>query len=150
MCYNGKKGGVVMKLPELKIGMSASVKKVIAKEDTALNFGSGALNNLLATPTLAALMIEAAVKLIDPLLPEGYITIGKTLEIEHENPTIEGVTATVTARLLEVNGNKLTLEITAVDEIGKIGMGYHERYVVAHKLLMDKVKERFSIIESRP
>lgn len=139
-----------MKLPELKIGMSASVKKVIAKEDTALNFGSGALNNLLATPTLAALMIEAAVKLIDPLLPEGYITIGKTLEIEHENPTIEGVTVTVTAKLMEVNGSKLSLEILATDEIGKIGSGYHERYIVAHNILMDKVRERFSIIESRP
>ena len=139
-----------MKIPELKIGMSTSIKKVITREDTALNFGSGALNNLLATPTLAALMIEASVKLIDPLLPEGHITIGKTLEIEHENPTIEGVTVTVTAKLLEVNGSRLSLEIVAADEIGKIGTGYHERYIVAQNLLMNKVRERFSIIESRP
>ena len=139
-----------MKLPELEIGMSMSVQKVITKEDTALNFGSGALNNLLATPTLAALMIEASVKLIDPLLPEGYISIGKTLEIDHENPTIEGITVTVTAKLMEVSGNRLSLEILAFDEIGRIGSGYHERYAVGRRSLMSKVEERFSVIQSRP
>jgi predicted thioesterase len=139
-----------MKLPELKIGISKSVQKVITREDTALNFGSGALNNLLATPTLAALMIEASVKLIDPLLPEGYITIGKTLEIEHENPTIEGVTVTLTAKLLEINGSRLSLEIIASDEIGRIGIGYHERFIVAKDILMSKVNERFSVLQSRP
>ncbi|MGI6584591.1 MAG: hypothetical protein GX301_10455 [Gracilibacteraceae bacterium] len=53
-----------MKIPEFSTGMSKSVQKVISKEDTALNFGSGALKTLLATPTLAALMIEAAVNVI--------------------------------------------------------------------------------------
>ena len=139
-----------MKIPEIKVGIKASVQKVITREDTALNFGSGALNNLLATPTLAALMIEASVKLIDPLLPEGYITIGKTLEIEHENPTIEGINVTVTAKLIEVDGSRLSLEITAVDEIGKVGSGYHERYIVAKSLLMNKVEERFNPLKSRP
>lgn len=139
-----------MRLPDLKAGISTSVQKVITREDTALNFGSGALDNLLATPTLAALMIEASVKLIDPLLPEGYITIGKNLEIEHENPTKEGITVIVTAKLLESVGNRVSLEITATDEIGRIGRGYHERYIVAKDILMGKVDERFSLLQSRP
>ncbi len=139
-----------MKLPKLKTGMSISVRKTISREDTALNFGSGALNNLLATPTLAALMIEASVKLIDPLLPEGYISIGKKLEIEHENPTKEGMDVTVTAELVEINGSRLFLEIIAHDEVGRIGGGYHERFVVKHDILKAKIEERFSILQSRP
>jgi fluoroacetyl-CoA thioesterase len=139
-----------MKISELKIGMSKSVQKVITREDTALNFGSGALPNLLATPTLVALMIEAAVKLIDPLLPEGYITIGKTIEIEHEHPTKEGMTVTVTAKLVEVNDTRLSLEVIANDELGRIGSGYHERQIVKHDLLMQKVDERFSPLQTRP
>ncbi|MHB1393306.1 MAG: thioesterase family protein [Clostridia bacterium] len=139
-----------MKISELEIGMSKSVQKVITREDTALNFGSGALNNLLATPTLAALMIEAAVKLIDPLLPEGYITIGKMIEIEHEHPTKEGMTVTVTAKLVEVNDSRLSLEIIAYDELGRIGSGYHERRIVKQEILLNKVEERFSILQSRP
>jgi predicted thioesterase len=139
-----------MKTSELKSGMSMSVQKVINKEDTALNFGSGALNNLLATPTLVALMIEASVKLIDPLLPKGYITIGRTMEIEHEHATKEGVTVTVTAKLLEINDSRLSLEIIAYDELGRIGSGYHERQIVKQEILLNKVEERFSVIQSRP
>lgn len=139
-----------MKIPELEIGMSKSVQKVITREDTALNFGSGALDNLLATPTLVALMIEAAVKLIDPILPEGYITIGKTVELEHENPTVQGMTVTITAKLSEINENQLTFEIIAFDDLGRIGSGYHERQIVNHNILMRKVDERFSLLQSRP
>jgi predicted thioesterase len=139
-----------MKIPEFNIGMSKSVQKVITKDDTALNFGSGALKNLLATPTLIALMIEAAVKTVDPLLPEGYITIGKRTEIEHEHPTQEGMTVTVTAKLIEVVGSVLSFEITAFDELGRIGVGYHKRQIVKHSILMKKVEERLGIIESRP
>ena len=139
-----------MKMPELSIGMSKSVQKVITKEDTALNFGSGALKNLLATPTLSALMIEAAVKTLDPLLPEHYITIGKSIEIEHERATKEGTTVTVTAELAEINGSVLSFKITAFDEIGRIGTGYHVRQIVNYDILMKKVEERFSVMEVRP
>ena len=139
-----------MKMPEFSIGMSKSVQKVITREDTALNFGSGALKNLLATPTLVALMIEAAVNTIDPLLPEKYITIGKSMEIEHEGPTKEGMTVTVTAKLVEVNGSELSFEVTALDEVGRIGTGHHVRQIVNYDILMNRVDERLKIIEGKP
>ena len=51
--------------------------------------------------TLAALMIEAAVGAVDPELPDGYITVGQFLEITHVNPTIEGMTVTVDAKIID-------------------------------------------------
>lgn len=139
-----------MKFSRLETGMTMTVQKTVTREDTALNFGSGALKNLLATPTLAALMIEASVKLIDPLLPEGYISVGKAIEIEHEHPTIQGMTVTVTAKLMEISGNSLTLEIIANDDLGRIGSGYHERQIVKHSILMSKVEERVGMLQSKP
>lgn len=135
-----------MKIPEFRPGISKSVQQVITGEDTALNFGSGALKNLLATPTLVALMIEAAVELIDPQLPDGYLTIGRSMEIEHEHPSREGMTVTVTAKLIEVNGNILSFEIIAYDELGRIGSGYHERHIVKNDILMRKVSERLDVL----
>ncbi|MFZ5352165.1 MAG: thioesterase family protein [Bacillota bacterium] len=129
-------------IQQFEIGTKGIVQKRITREDTALNFGSGALKNLLATPTLAALMIEAAVKAIDPKLPQGFITIGKTLDINHENPTVQGMTCTVSAELVEQNENKLVFDITAYDELGQIGKGKHERYIVNRDILMIKVDER--------
>lgn len=139
-----------MNMPEFSVGMAKSVQKVITKDDTASNYGSGALKNLLATPTLIALMIEAAVDTVDPLLPDNYITIGKDIEISHEFPTKEGMTVTVTAELVQVNGNALSFEIIAYDEIGRIGTGHHERQIVNYDILMKKVDERLGLLEGRP
>lgn len=136
-----------MKMPDLKPGMSSTVQKLITKEDTALNFGSGALKNLLATPVLVALMIEAAVKIVDPLLPDECITIGKSIEVEHRNPTMSGMTVTVNAKLVEINCTRLLFEIHAYDEIGEIGSGYHERYIVNYNKLMNNVYERCDFVQ---
>lgn len=136
-----------MKMPDLKPGMSSTVQKLITKEDTALNFGSGALKNLLATPVLVALMIEAAVKIVDPLLPDECITIGKSIEVEHRNPTMSGMTVTVNAKLVEINCTRLLFEIHAYDEIGEIGCGYHERYIVNYNKLMNNVYERCDFVQ---
>ncbi len=127
---------------KFELGTKSVVQKRITREDTALNFGSGALKNLLATPTLAALMIEAAVKAIDPRLPNGYITIGRSIDILHENPSVQGMTVTVSAELIEQHDSKLVFDLKAYDELGEIGKGRHERYVVNHDVLMNKVDER--------
>jgi len=137
------------RIPELKIGLSGSVQKKITTEDTALNFGSGSLKDLLATPTLAALMIEAAVTTVDPLLPDRYITVGKSSSLIHEEPTIRGMTVTVTAKLAEIDRNRLVFEITAYDELGPVGTGVHERFIVNYDSFMDRVTTRCKPIEDK-
>ncbi|MDK2820178.1 MAG: fluoroacetyl-CoA thioesterase [Clostridia bacterium] len=129
-------------IPKLKVGLSGSVQKTISREDTALNYGSGALKTLLATPSLAALMIEAAVKAVDPILPEGFITIGKTLKVTHQEPTYQGMSVTVKADLVEVDENRLVFEITAYDEIGQISKGHHERYIVKQETIIKRAEKR--------
>lgn len=131
-----------MAFPKVNPGLSATVQKTVSHEDTALHYGSGALKTLLATPTLAALMIEACVKAVDPTLPEGLITIGKTLKITHEQPTSQGMTVTVKAELTEVDGSRLVFELTAFDEIGRISKGYHERFIVNHKNILKSAEQR--------
>lgn len=137
-----------MKFNNIKIGTEKSIQKKISKEDTALNYGSGALKSLLATPALAALMIEAAVTAVDPELPDDYITVGKFFQIDHLNPTIEGMTVTVTAKIIEVVDTKITFEITALDELGLIGTGAHVRYIVNRDRLLKKTEERCKTIEN--
>ncbi|NLB81841.1 MAG: hypothetical protein GX800_09615, partial [Clostridiaceae bacterium] len=64
--------------------------------------------------------------------------------------TKEGIEVNVTAKLIEINGNILSFEITAYDEVGRIGGGYHERHIVNNNILMKRVEERFSMVESSP
>jgi len=134
---------------DLKVGLTKTLQKTITSEDTAINYGNGSLKHMLATPTLAALMIEAAISAVDSRLADGYLTVGKSLSIVHDNPTIEGMTVTIEAVISNIEGNKLYFEITAYDELGKIGTGKHERYIVNYGTLMNKVHDRCSIIQNK-
>lgn len=139
-----------MRFSEFKTGMSKSMQKVVTEKDTAHYYGSGALKELLATPVLTALMIETAVSLVDPLLPDEYISIGRTFSLEHIQPTVLGMTVTVEASISEIENNRIALEIKAYDELGLIGKGYHERYIVKYDSLMEKVKHRCDPLNPRP
>lgn len=120
-----------MAVPQLEPGLSATVQKLVSEADTALHFGSGALKTMFATPVLAALVIEAAVKAVDPKLPEGLVTVGTAIDIQHTAPTPRGLTVTVRAELERVNDTRLFFRFEAYDEAGKIGSGTHERAVVS-------------------
>jgi len=139
-----------MKFTDLSIGMSKTIQKVITEEDTALHFGNGSLQDLLATPVLAALMIEASVSVVDPLLPDEYITIGKYLSINHSEPTVKGMTVTVKSTISEIDNNRIVFTTKAYDELGEIGSGTHERYIVNNNLLRQKVNKRTERIASQP
>ncbi len=139
-----------MMFPRLNVGMSKVIQKKITEDDTAINFGSGAIKDLLATPVLAALMIEAAVNLVDPLLPENYITVGKILNIDHLHATTQGMIVTINATIKEIHGTKVVFNIAAFDELGEIGIGHHERYIVNNDLLNHRVEKRTEILRPQP
>ena len=132
----------MLELSKIKKGIYFVIQKEIKEEDTALNYGSGRLENLLATPSLVGLMIEASVKLIDDHLPKGMITVGKTTHIEHEKPTGLGATVSVKVEVEDFDGVKILLTMVAYDEIGVIGRGYHERWIVNKNSLLQKATER--------
>ncbi|SHJ77123.1 thioesterase family protein [Paramaledivibacter caminithermalis] len=129
-------------VPKVKVGSSITIQRVVRQEDTALNYGSGKLEKLFATPSLVALMIEASVKLIDDKLPEGFITVGKVAEVVHEKATVLGETVSVNVKVKEFDGNNIILEMIAYDEIGTIGRGSHKRIIVNKKALLEKANTR--------
>ncbi len=139
----------MLELPKIQKGVSVIIQKEIKEEDTALNYGSGRLENLLATPSLVALMIEGAVKLIDDKLPEDIITVGKMVLIEHEKPTGLGATVSVKVEVKEFDGIKLVFEMTAYDEIGMIGRGSHERWIVNKNSLLERAMERAEKLKNK-
>lgn len=138
----------MLEVPNVKVGSNITIQRVVREEDTALNYGSGKLEKLFATPSLVALMIEASVKLIDNKLPEGLITVGKTAKVEHEKATILGETISVKVEVKEFDGNNIMLDMIAYDEIGTIGRGTHQRIIVNKKSLLKKATERAAKLQN--
>ena len=129
-------------MDEIKVGMVMTLQKKVTIDDTSLNYGSGKIENLLATPRLVAFMIEASSQLIDPVLSEGLISIGHHVELDHFSPTVLGSTVTVEVKVASIVDGKIHLEMRAYDDYGQIGKGKHTRSVVNLNLLMDKAKGR--------
>ncbi len=138
-----------MEKEEITEGRSNTVQKVVQEADTSIHYGSGKLEKLFATPSLVALMIKASVDLIDPTLPDGFISVGKSSQVIHDEPTMLGETVSVTVKVVEKEGDRIVLEMTAYDEAGVIGRGSHERHIVNRMSLFKAVKKRVGQLESK-
>lgn len=135
-------------IPKYEVGSNIIIQKTVGKDDTGLNFGSGKLNTLFATPSLVALMIEAAVDLVDGKLPDGLVSICLNAEVTHEDTTILGETVSIKVEVEHVNGNHIFLRMIAYDEVGIIGQGSIERIIVSEKSLLDKAYKRAENLQS--
>lgn len=138
-----------MEALRLEPGVSATIQKLVTEADTALHFGSGALKTMFATPVFVALVIEAAVKAVDPQLPEGFVTVGTGIELKHTAPTPRGLTVTVQAVLERVEGNRLFFRFRAYDEVGEIGHGTHERAVVGLQGILAHAEARREVLAGK-
>jgi len=114
---------------ELKIGTEKEIEILVTPKDTAKAYGSG-LVEVFATPAMVALMEKTALELILPFIEEGMNTVGTEINVKHIKATPLGKRVQSYARLMEVDGLKLTVEVEAYDEDGLIGKGVHKRYII--------------------
>ncbi len=123
---------------EIQPGVKGSSAITVEPKDTARAYGSG-LVEVYATPAMIALMERTAHESVQPLLPDGYLTVGSEVNIKHIKAT--GLNKQVKAEsiLMSAEGKKLTFKVEAHDEGGKIGFGTHTRYIVEEKPFMQSV-----------
>ncbi|MDE5561786.1 MAG: thioesterase family protein [Bacteroidaceae bacterium] len=110
----------------------------VSEQHLASSLGSGDLP-VLATPAMVALMENAAMLCVRPVLADGETTVGSQIAVSHLRPTAPGQTVSATATLLSREGRKLVFRVEASDEHGLIGEGEHVRYVVDAEKFMGKL-----------
>ena len=114
---------------EFSVGATADVTHAVAEADTATAFGSGDVP-VLATPRVLALLEEATVAAVAPLMADGQTTVGTRISLEHQAATPVGRTVTASARLVAVDGRRLSFEVTLTDGATVAAFGTVERIVV--------------------
>ena len=129
----------------IKEGISITFEKEVRERDTIGDYGSTALDYLMSTPSLVAILISASAKLLNPLVSEGSVTVGGSVELRHEQPTLLGEKVWMVVTVRNVNGNRISLDFVASDKSGVIASGKHERFVVNGENILDTAYKRLGL-----
>jgi fluoroacetyl-CoA thioesterase len=84
-----------------------------------------------ATGFMVGLVEWTCMQLLAPHLDPGEGSLGVHIDVSHTAATPPGLTVTVEAECVAVDGGRVTFKITAHDGVDAIGEGRHQRYVVA-------------------
>lgn len=122
-------------------GLSAKVEKIVEYKDTAKAVASG-LAEVFATPSMIALMENAAYLTVQEDLEEGQSTVGISINVKHLAATPMDMKVWAEAKLTEVDRKKLTFEIEAYDEKELIGTAVHERFIIDKVKFISKVNDK--------
>ena len=122
----------------LKEGLTYTSKVNVTLENCASAVGSGGLE-VFATPSMVALMENAAMNTVASYLPEGATTVGAEISTTHIKPSALGTEIQATATLTAMEGRKLMFDIEARDTNGIIGKGTHVRFIVDIARFMSKL-----------
>lgn len=125
----------------LTAGIKGEQNVEVVYENTATAVGSGVLE-VFATPCMIALMEKTACDSVLPYLNEGDGTVGTELNIKHVAATPIGMTVRCESELLEVDGRRLVFDVKAYDEVGLIGEGKHERFIVNNEKFQSKANKK--------
>ena len=122
-------------------GMEYEEIFTIREEHLAPHVGSGAVR-VLATPWMIAFMERVSHLLVKQHLPDGYSSVGVSVNVQHLAPTPLGCAVRVSSELAEVEGKQLSFNIKAWDEHELIGSGQHRRVVIEEKRFLRRVETK--------
>ena len=120
------------------IGLTHTSKLTVTDAHTAIAMGSGDMA-VLATPTMMALMENAAMLAVADHLLEGCTTVGGHITSSHLKPTKPGETVTATATVTDFEGKKITFKVQAYCGDALLGEGTHVRFIVNREKFMSKL-----------
>ena len=122
-------------------GLEATVQQVVTHAMTARALGSGDVP-VLATPAVLALAERASCLALRGRIGGEDTSVGSWTELSHLAPTVPGATVTATARLVEVDGRRLTFQVEVRDGTGKIATARHGRVVVRRERFLRAASRR--------
>jgi fluoroacetyl-CoA thioesterase len=104
-----------------------------------------AMPPVFATGFMVGLMEWTCMQLLAPYLDAGEGSLGVHIDVSHTAATPPGLSVTVDAECVAIDGPRITFRVKAHDGIDPIGEGRHQRFVVRwdkfHQRLADKANK---------
>ena len=123
-----------------EIGAVGTADLVVQQSDcaSALDVGNApdeTFPAVFATTRMIALMEMAGARVLKPLLREGEMSVGVTVDIIHSAATPIGAKVTATATYRGRDGKLFAFDVVAHDPGGGIGRGTHKRAIISRSAL---------------
>lgn len=96
----------------IELGLTGEARMVVSEEDTAVVHGTGDVA-VLSTPRLLQLMQQATMNALEGHLPDGMITAGLRINLDHLKGSGVGTEVVATASLVRIEGRRLIFEAEA-------------------------------------
>lgn len=112
-----------------KVG-AVGEQKFVVEAKHAIDFADGGMPPVLCTPWLIWFLEHAARAAVLPCLEAGESTVGLEIEVRHVAPTPLGHTVTCAARVIHVDGARITFQVEAHDQTELIARGVHRLQVI--------------------
>jgi predicted thioesterase len=126
---------------ELKPGMTHEMERQVT-EDLSAQKVFPHVPNVYATRAMVGHFEETCAEMVLPYLGEGEQTVGTSMKFTHTAATPIGMKVRFEAKLVEVDGRKLTFEVEGFDEVDKIGQATHERFIINADKFNAKMAEK--------
>lgn len=129
----------------IEIGAQASASRTVTATDLASALADNpadAFPEVFATSRMIALMELAAAQVLRPLLADGELSVGVTVDVSHSAATALGETVSATATYVGREGKLYMFEVMASDGAGEIGKGTHRRAIISTARLLEGAQRR--------
>jgi uncharacterized protein (TIGR00369 family) len=128
-------------MPHIQTGLKGQEEMVVGRQDLASVMGNvGA--EVLSTHRVVLLMELAARNAIKDCLPEGKMTVGTFVRIQHLAAAPLGSKVRAEAQVTKVDGRRLVFEVAVYDEFEKIAEGENEQLIVSIDGFLARIKKK--------
>ena len=108
----------------------------------AVEFAGDGMPAVVSTPHIIQFLERTARHALAPHLEADERSVGIELDIRHLAPTPVGQTIHCTARVMAVDGSKISFQIEARDQHEVVVRGLHKRAVIRTESFTKRVKEK--------
>ncbi len=132
----------------VKIGASKERTITVSSNQTTSFLWEG--ENVLSTPSMIAEMEETCRLLLkEQAIPDPeWDSVGTVVKIEHLAATPVGAKVFLKAKVISTDGRRVMFEVEARDNLEKIGLGTHERFIINVPRFRVKFNEKQKQLQS--
>lgn len=137
---NFAKNNCIMDEIKIPLLVKSACKYIVKKEDTAIYQHSGEVS-VLGTPRLLAIMEEVSYKSINEFLPQGVVSVGTEMNLQHLRPSVVGEELLCESILTEYKDRQLTFSVMVSDKRQKVAECVCKRVIVDKQRFEQKAEK---------